>query len=456
MAKKEANDSKQIMLVQQASDGKLKAVTDIDKEGNLQTTDPDTGGLSNLLNISTMETPLENFLKKFLQEFSNPTHTGIFMMAENVLDNLIKIDFSSNELEKYRIDPLAEMRNINPEWKQPLDVSKIDQDDLLKKGIRIEDLQPHLKGMAWGYKSSQLIDMEPEISPGVRIPVKGRVSLQEQSDGSIKAIPHYWQPEPDLNAPFHGVLLDDDVKRNIAATRHAGKVVNLELSPGTLTPCYVSKDRLTNTLEYMPCSELKHFTTLKKAELSEGKQLDLFGGGKVLHEKYTSRSGLYRDAYIQVDASERNISFDFTGTDRNRYAEENREIARQQKAQQRLSRGETPENGQQKLVVHHKIKGVEIPDEAYEQWSEAVNDPTKQKDVKAFFLRGMTGNDGKKFDAWVRPNFEKVDFNFFRWNPNKRERGQTQQPKQQTPKQNNKPALKQGNRSGIYSKGPKL
>ena len=76
---------------------------------------------------------------------------------------------------------------------------------------------------------------------------KGRVSLEEQADGSLKVIPYYWQEKPDLNSPFHGVLLDDEVKTNFTNGRHAGKVLDLELDLGKLTPCYGSRDKWTNT-----------------------------------------------------------------------------------------------------------------------------------------------------------------------------------------------------------------
>lgn len=454
MAQKEKKNDSQFMLVRQASDDKLKAVTQIEKDGTLQTVDPtqeNLSGLSNLLNISTMETPLENFLKKYLQELSNPTHTGIFLMTENVLNQLFKIDFREDELEKCRIDPLAEMLKINPDWKQQFDLSKIDHDDLQRKGIRMDDLEPYHAALSWGYKTSQLIDMNPELSPGMRIPTKGRVSFQKQPDGSLKAIPHYWQPEADLNAPFHGVMLDDEAKRNIAATRHAGKVVNLELTPGTLTPCYVSKDRLTNTLEYMPCEEFKKFTSLKEAELSQGKQIDLFSGGKVLLEKFRTREGFFRDAHIQIDASEGNIQFDFSGLDRNRYKEENLEIARQKNIEKRAEQQENAPG----ITIHRYIKGVRVPDEAYDHWTEAVNDPSKRKDVKAFFMEGMTDEKGQKFNSWVKPDFERGRFRFPKWNPNKSEQSQ-HNAQRQYPRQDNRPRHTPTFTPRAASKAPKM
>jgi hypothetical protein len=127
-------------------------------------------------------------------------------------------------------------------------------------------------------------------------------------------------------------------------TRHAGKVIDLELEPGKLTPCYVSIDKWTNTLEPMPVSLLEKRARIKEADLSEGKQMDFYGGGKVLLEGYTTRAGYKRDAYIQIDAAERNYSFTYDGLDRNRYAQENKEIYRQKAAEKTDGRKLRPPN----------------------------------------------------------------------------------------------------------------
>ena len=73
-----------------------------------------------------------------------------------------------------------------------------------KKGIRMEDIEPHLKAMSYGHKSNGLVEMNPELENGMRVSTKGRVSLEEQADGSLRVVPHYWQERPDLDAPFHG------------------------------------------------------------------------------------------------------------------------------------------------------------------------------------------------------------------------------------------------------------
>ncbi len=420
---KQTNDAKQVMLVQQADDGRIRAVTGVDSVGNLHTVEPTQQNVSNLLNVNTQDAALETFFKKFMQEAENPSHTGIFIMTENALDKLIRIDFDLEILENYRVDPASQTHEQRFE---PLDTSKIDLADLEKKGIRIEDLEPHLRAMSYGHKSNGLIEMNPELENGLRVATKGRASLEEQADGSLKVIPHYWQEKPNLDAPFHGILFDDEVKNNLTNGRHAGKVLDLELEPGKRTPCLVSRDKWTNTLEYMPVELLEKRAVIKNAELSEGKQMDFYSGGKVLLEGYTTRAGYKRDAYIQIDAAERNFEFTYDGLDRKRYQAENRAIY----TQQRTERGEREAKEMGKapeLTIHRMILKAAVPEEAYKQWSEAVKDPSKRADVQAFYIKGMV-KDGQQepFNAWVKPNFALGKMDFFKWNPDRAKRQGTE------------------------------
>ena len=99
------NDAKQVMLVQNADDGRLQAVTGVDQDGNIQTADPTDQNVASLLNVNTQDSALEAFFKKFMEQAQNPVHTGIFVMTENALNKLIRIDFDPEILENYRIDP---------------------------------------------------------------------------------------------------------------------------------------------------------------------------------------------------------------------------------------------------------------------------------------------------------------------------------------------------------------
>lgn len=450
MDEKVKNDSKKVMLVQSAADGKIKAVTDIDKDGNIQTVKPTNRNLGKLLDVNTQESFLEAFLKKFIQQASDPSRTGfsqdvnkVFIMTEDVLSKLIKINLNPEELEKYRIDPAVELqkcREVRQEQGsagdetaqsfQPYDTSKIDLQDLEKKGIRMEDLEPHLRAMSFHHKSPGLIDMNPEIAPGVRIPIKGRASLEEQPDGTLKVIPHYWQEKANLDVPFYGIMLPDDVKANIEQTRHAGRILDLELTPGEKTPCFVSRDGLTNTLEYMPVSEFNRQDMVKGKELSEGNKLDVYSGRKMLLEGFTTRAGYKRDAYIQVDAANRNFDFSYEGLDRNRYAQTNKET-RSEKMAEKKSEGRqtvagTGERKREITSIPKTMYGTTVPAWAHEQWSAAHADPSKRTEVKACYMKDMSiDGQGQPISRWVKPNWEKGKFDFFKWNPDYAKRHST-------------------------------
>lgn len=448
MAEKKKKDEKKVMLVEDSRSGQLKAVTNIDKDGNIKTVDPTEANLASLLNVNTHDSALEAFFKKMMEQADNPAHSGlsntinkVYIMTESVFNKLVKMEFPPEELEKYRVDPAAELQKreqtkqevapvaaskvaneATPEESQtfqPLDLEKIDRADLERKGIKWEDMEPHLRAMSYGHKSNGVIDMNPEMEPGgIRVPTKGRVSLEEQPDGSIKVVPHYYQEKPNLDAPFYGKKLDEEMKKNLELNGNAGKTVKLELTPGKKEAAYITLDKHTNTLEAMRVADFPRRTNIKGVELSKGQQIDLYDNGrKILLEGMTTRAGYKRDAYIQINASNRNFDFSYEGLDRNRYAQENKEIRRQKNAGQKTEKKEVSDEAKTNLTVHRKIKGADVPEQAYKQWTEAVNDPAKRQNVSAFHIKGMIDNQGQPFNAWVKPNFEKEKFDFFKYNP---------------------------------------
>lgn len=432
MDEKLKNDAKKVMLVQDSSSGQLKAVTNVDKDGNIQTVEPTKANLASLLNVNTNDSFIEAFFKKMMEQADNPAHSGlsnpinkVFIMTESVFNKLVKMNFPPEELEKYRVDPAAELaarQGQNPKVQQgggdttsqstfqPMDVSKIDRADLERKGIKWEDVEPHLKAMSYGHKSNKMVEMNPEMEPGgMRVPTKGRISLEEQPDGSIKAIPHYHQEKPNLDAPLHGTKLDDEAKANLMTTGNAGKVIELELTPGKKEPCYVTLDKMTNGLEVLPVSQIGPIDKIKGIELSEGQKLDFAAGRKVLVEGMTSRSGTKFDGYVQVNASDKKFDFTYDGLDRNRYAQENKEIRQQKKAEGRETKKEVSRGEDKKeIFIPKKLLGVEL-DEKQIKSLEAG---------KATYVKAMM-KDGQDqpFNAWVKPNYEKGKLDFFKWNP---------------------------------------
>ncbi|QGY46408.1 DUF3945 domain-containing protein [Maribellus comscasis] len=421
MDEKISNDDKKVLLVKEANGGKVKAVTGMDEKGNIQTTEPTAKNQNSLFAVNTNEAILEAFFKKMVEQAQQPSHTGFFLMTEKMLDKLIKIDLDPHELELHRVNPVEYLEKVQKQNAQqtqgggdettqstfqPMDVSKIDRQELQKYGINAADLEPHLKAMSYGHKSPQMIPLNPELEPGIRVPTKGRVSLEEQADGSLKIIPHYWEEKPNLDAPFHGVLLNEQDKENLRQSLNAGRVIELEPSPGQKIPAFVSLDRLTNKLEALPVENISIPNKIKGADLSEGQQNRLGAGEKVLVEKMVSRTGRFFDGYIQINASDKKFDFSYEGLDRNRYSQENKEVRRQQK--ENAPEGESEK--QKQLFIPKKLLGVELTEKQQEFL----------KAGQATYIRGMLKDDkGEPFNAWVKPNPEKMKFDFFKWNPDK-------------------------------------
>lgn len=421
MDEKISNDDKKVLLVKDANDGKVKAVTGMDEKGNIETEEPSAKNQNSLFAVNTNEAMLETFFKKMVEQAQLPSHTGFFLMTEKMLDKLVKIDLDPHELELHRVNPVEYLEKVQKQNAQqtqgggdettqstfqPMDVSKINRQELQKYGINAADLEPHLKAMSYGHKSPQMIPLNPELEPGIRVPTKGRVSLEEQADGSLKIIPHYWQEKPNLDAPFHGVLLNDQDKENLRQSLNAGRVIELEPTAGQKISAFVSLDRLTNKLEALPVENISIPNKIKGADLSEDQRLRLGAGEKVLVEKMVSRTGRFFDGYIQINASDKKFDFTYEGLDRNRYAKENKEVRRQQK--ENAPEGESEK--QKQLFIPQKLLGVELTEKQQEYL----------KAGQATYIRGMLKDDkGEPFNAWVKPNPEKMKFDFFKWNPDK-------------------------------------
>ena len=119
MDEKISNDEKKVLLVKDAKDGKVKAVTGMDEKGNIQTTEPTAKNQSSLFAVNTNEAMLETFFKKMLEQAQQPSHTGFFLMTEKMLDKLVKIDLDPHEMELHRVNPAEYLEKRNKSASKP-------------------------------------------------------------------------------------------------------------------------------------------------------------------------------------------------------------------------------------------------------------------------------------------------------------------------------------------------
>lgn len=426
------NPKDKVLLMRDEGEGnKLKVVKGIDKKGKIDAIDPMKAKQNDFLIIDKHADPIENFFKNFFNQAKNPSHTGFYAVTVDMLNKILTID--EKELEKYRINPndylnkqqeqstketqkqtIPEEKSETMETKnqkneqqtefKQFDTNRIPESEYQKYGIKPENLEGELKAMSYGYKSPHLVDINPKIE-GVDYPMKARLSLEEQPDGSLKFTPHPYQHQVDLEKPFQGIMLPNDVKENLLATGNGGRVVDLEPhTPGEKVPSLISIDKLTNRLEAVPLDKLIVSQNLKGAELSPEQQQALKEGKKVLVEEMTSKKTIGTDnprkfdAYVQFNAAKGGYDFSYDGLDRNKYQQNNK---------QEQGKSQEQQNG---VRIPKKLLGVDLTEEQQ----------NKLRDNKTAYVQGMMKDaKGEPFNAYVKVNHENGKLDFFKWNPDK-------------------------------------
>ncbi|MCD7902149.1 MAG: DUF3945 domain-containing protein [Bacteroides sp.] len=409
------------VLMTQGEDGKLKAVSGMEKDGKLNTVDPTKENADNFFQINPNGNLLENFMQKFSGQYQHPSHTGLYAVAGSAvdkisafLDKIIKVNPDDKVLDPYRVKPEGQMQEQTPGKYQPLDLNKVDWKDAEKLGLSGEQLQNTLKAMAYSHKSPGLVDIKSEID-GKEISVKARLSLQEQPDGSIKIQTHPFQEKPDFDKPYMGVKFTQDDIANFKQTGNGGRVFDLEPIPGgEKVPSLVSLDKLTNRFESMAVADLNISATIKNAPLSQKQQDALKRGEGVLVKGMDKRVEAGEapskiDRILQYNVANRNFDFRFTPEQQQQYRQE-----RQAKQEQ---------SGEDKPLKARKVGdiwirpiqgGVELTRDQFKQlcegkpiWVEGMQKSQPKPKEGAAQQVEATDKKGQKYPAWVWPDPEK-------------------------------------------------
>lgn len=417
------NSKKKVLLMADAdSPQALKAVTGLDPNGTPRTVPTDKGNMADFLAIDKNGNALENFFKKFLEQSKNPAHTGFFLMTQDVLGKIIEMQpVNAKTLEPYRIYPQQfldqrqdqkqeqskEPENTTPAQKndfQPIDETKINWQQAANMGINRQLLEDsgQLKAMLYGHKSPALNPLTFTLE-GITFDTQARLSLKEMSDGTYHIQPHSFLKSPELDKPFLGALLSDKDKDNLLTSGNAGRVIELELTPGQKIPALVSLDKITNRLEAVAIDKLNIPRSLKGVEFTPEQVKDLKEGKMALVEGMTTKKSHETDnpkkfdAYIQFNAAKGSFDFSYGGLERKSNQRDN---------QQQKGQGNDPHN----VRVPQKLLGVELTQKQQEDL----------RTDKTIYIKGMV-KDGQDqpFNAYVKINHGEGKLDFYKFNPDK-------------------------------------
>ena len=423
MDEKLSNSQKQVLLMTDGENPKaIKAVTGIDTNGNPKTINPDKTNIANFLAIDKNGNALENFFKKFLEQNQNPSHTGFFLMTKDVLNKIIEMQpINAKTLEPYRVDPQQFIDQHQSQKQgqvqepggtysapknefQPIDENKINWAQAAKMGIDRQTLEEsgQLKAMLYGHKSPALNPLTFTVE-GITFDTQARLSLKEMPDGTYNIQPYSYLKSPELDRPFLGAVLSNTDKDNLLTSGNAGRIIELEPTPGQKIPALVSLDKITNRLEAVPVDQLNIPQSLKGVEFSPEQMKDLKEGKMVLVEGMTTKKSQETenpkkfDAYIQFNAAKGSFDFSYGGLEN-------------KNQQQHNQQQQGPGSEQTNVRIPQKLLGVELTQKQQEDL----------RSDKTIYVKGMVKDEkDQPFNAYVKINHEQGKLDFYKFNPDK-------------------------------------
>lgn len=402
-----------ILLVMDKEEKTIKAVTDVDKDGNVKTTKADSENQNEFLHVghnSDAWDVMMTSIKNFYSQAKDPTRFEFFTVPVNAFKESVKLfkelikdkrsPAADEFTEKYRLDTTktesAKQENDKNEStmakkeqtaekqqvqdpasgnKYRFNESMINWKQLENFGISREYLKDKgmLDGMLKGYKSTQTVPISMNFGAAV-LRTDARLSFQQSQKGPVVLAIHGIRQEPQLQRPFFGHIFSEEDKKNLLESGNMGRAVDLKDRNGQFHSSLISIDKLTN--EVVSCRVDNLFipnevsgvklTDIEKAELKDGKAIYIEG--------MTAKSGKEFDATIQINADRRGIEYIFNN-----------------------------EQQQSKQI----FGGVELS-------------PQQQKDYnegKAIFVEDMKRKDGELFSSFIKKDEATDKPAFTRYNP---------------------------------------
>lgn len=401
----------EVLVMTNASDGNTPHVVErIGQEGSLKTrplakAKPD----GDFLKIDRSESILESFFSNFKRQFDNPSDFRFYHLPAELLANAKELatlfrnpEENKEMLGEYRLEPeqyatkqAEELKQapateeLAPQQSTKWSMEQVDWQQLARMGITPESLGEIGTARLLNGHESAVLDIKTSFE-GISLETPACIRLVESPDGKPVLNIECCRQRPELGE-YMGTELPQEVQDSLLKTHNAGRPIDIRQPDGTVETCLLSFNPKTNRLHHLPIQDMKQVREINGVALTEDQGLRLMNGESVLVEgMWSERRQKHYDARLQYNVCKGGFDYDFRGLNR--------------KVEQRQS-----QSGQREIIIPQKLKGVELSQE--------------QKDAlkagKAAYVKGMSDGVGGTFNAYVRPNYEKMKFDFFRWNPDK-------------------------------------
>ncbi len=422
-----------ILLVLDQETKEIRAVKGLDKDGNLETTDPKKANQNDFLKVDKNGDVLSNFFSNYFRQAKDPSRFKFFKVPRKQIEKITKLFkeqlknptkamgkmMDSHEIDASKFNQKKETQmetqtkdlevdyqevtpktadkkivpptteNINQESEYRYQEKDIDWETLGNLGITKEKLENRklLDGLLKGYKTNELVPVSFNVGTAFSR-LDARLSLQKNKEGKVTMAIHGIRRKPMLNYPFFGHEFSDIDKKNLKETGNMGRVVDLHnTKTGEMIPSIISVDRLTNELVALKSEHIKIPNEIKGIALSDEQKQILQEGKSLVLKGMISSKGKEFDATVQFNADKRYVEFIFDKPALN----------------QQQKKNDTPLNEIPKI-----IRGKELTEDQR----------TLLKDGKTIYIDGFISKNGDAYKGYLKLNDKgsKIDFSFK--NPN--------------------------------------
>lgn len=401
-----------IILILDKKELQLRAVSEIDEDGNHQTVPADKKHQNSFLKLDRFSNIFESFLKNFWSQAKDPTHTGLLTIKEGELnepknrqaiEDMVagkKTDAVKKFLDKYEVKPRPQEQSMNnqndetmakqAQQPQPAPVgennqpqqsaaryneSMINWEELKNFGLSKEFLQEKglLDQMLKGYKTNQTVPITMNFGSAV-LRTDARLSFQQSIGGPVVLAIHGIRQQPEFDRPFFGHVFSEEDKKNLRESGNMGRTVELKRPNGEYVPSFISLDKITNEIVAMKAENAYIPDEIKNVKLTEQEKLDLREGKAVYLEGMTAKSGNEFNAFVQFNADRRGLEYIFDN---------------------------------EKVFNRQTIGGVELTAKQTEDLNNG----------KAIFVEDMKRKDGELFSSFVKLDEASGRPAYTRYNP---------------------------------------
>lgn len=319
------------------------------------------------------------------------------------------------------------------EKKHLIDESRIDWSDM-KEVYGIDRAALEASGdleKMLDYGKSGLVTVAPYIN-GERFELEARLSFKELPDGSIGLVPHAIRKEPKLDQEFMGHTFTPEDKENLKKTGNMGRTVELvDKETGEIIPSYISIDRQTNEITFLPVKDVPTMTGIGQTKFTEHEIGELRAGRAIPNKEIVLSEKRKFTATLQINVERRGVEFVPRQNGQNQ-RQRNGQTARQPRNPQpaaqtttgQTAAGQTsaqPEGGQKPKVYKFQwldengnirapktMGGVLLTQEQQKSFTEG----------KAILVKDMKRDGkGEPYTAYVKYDFDAGKPKYFRTSP---------------------------------------